>query len=72
MTEDTNLTPETTVEADTNPSEGSLTETLAPIALMAAAAAGTAYLVRKFMRRNDAKAVTETHPEAIDVTSTEA
>ena len=70
MTEDTDLNTELTVEADTNPSEGSLTETLAPIALMAAAAAGTAYLVRKFMRRNDA-AQTEVHTEAIDVTSTE-
>lgn len=68
MTEETDLTTETEVVAETE--EASLTDTLAPIALMAAAAAGTVYLVRKLMRRR-ASETEVVYPEAIEATSTE-
>lgn len=69
MTEELDLTTET-FDAPETSEETSLTEVVAPIALMAAAAAGTVYLVRKVLRRRHALE-TEVHPEAIEATSTE-
>lgn len=71
MTEENDLTTETELVAEGTSEETSLTDTLAPIALMAAAAAGTVYLVRKFMRRRENAPETEVNVEAIEATSTE-
>jgi hypothetical protein len=71
MTEETDLTPVTDLDAEETPEEESLASALAPIALMAAGVAGTVYLVRKIVRRNDVETETEETPEAIEATSKE-
>jgi hypothetical protein len=68
MTEENDLNTE--LEAEETTDTESLASALAPIALMAAGVAGTVYLVRRFVRRNETE--TEVHVEAIEATSSEA
>lgn len=71
MTEENDPTLDQLLDAEETSEETSLTDTIAPIALMAAAAAGTVYLVRKFIRRHQKNVETEDYPLAIETTSSE-
>ena len=72
MTEENDLTTETTLETEETPEEGSLVDVVAPIAMFVAATAGAVYLTRKVLDRFESRKETEVNVEVKEATSPEA